>query len=63
MHEKLTQTIGIKLSDTQLRQAKAIAESVDLGISEWVRNLIDVALEKERVRFQTLNSIFGETDV
>lgn len=62
MHEKLTQTIGIKLSDTQLKQAKAIAESVDLGISEWVRNLIDVALEKERVRYMTLNSIFGQDD-
>jgi len=31
--EKLTETIGVKLADTQLRQAQAVAESHGLGLS------------------------------
>ena len=58
--EKLTETIGVKLSVTTLRRAKAIAEHGDIGISEWVRLLIDQALEKERARYLTLDSIFGD---
>lgn len=57
--EKLTETIGVKLADTQLRQAQAVAESHGLGLSAWIRLLIDEALERERERYRALHSIFG----
>ena len=58
MAEKLTETIGIKLSDTALMQARGVAESQGLGLSEWVRSLIEAELERERVRFHMLATVF-----
>jgi hypothetical protein len=61
-HEKLSETIGIKFSDTQVRRAKAVAETRGIGLSEYIRDLVVADLEKERERYATLHSIFGSSN-
>lgn len=60
--EKLSETVGVKLSDTQLRQAKAVADTRGIGLSEYIRNLVELDLERERGRYAALHSIFGATN-
>ncbi len=57
--EKLSETVGVKFSDTQVRRAKAIAETRGVGLSEYIRALVEADLEKERERYAALHSIFG----
>ncbi|KFB68879.1 hypothetical protein [Candidatus Accumulibacter vicinus] len=62
MPEKHLRTIGVCLTPAMDRQARALAASLDLGVSEWVRGLIEDALEKERARYRALEDIFGRDD-
>lgn len=58
--EKLTETVGVKLSDRHMRQIRAVAESHGLETSSWIRSLIEDALAKEQARYLSLHSIFGQ---
>lgn len=60
MHEKLNETLGVKLSDTTRKQLKGVAEAAGISESELVRNLIEAHLAAERERYHSLHSIFGE---
>ncbi len=60
--EKLSETIGVKLSDTQLRLARAVADTRGIGLSEYIRSLVEIDLERERARYAALHSIFGAGD-
>lgn len=61
MHpEKLNETLGIKLSDTTLRQLRGVAEATGSTPSELVRHLIEQHLATERERYRSLHSIFAE---
>ncbi len=60
--EKLTETLGIKMTETMLRRVSAVAESHGLDAPKWVRTLIEDALDRERERFQVLSGIFGQAD-
>lgn len=59
--EKLNETLGLKLSDTTLRQLKGVAEAAGTTPSELVRYLIEKHLDAERERFRALHSIFGDS--
>jgi hypothetical protein len=57
--EKLTEAVGVKLSDTMLRQVRGVAEANDTTPSEWIRSTIEAALRKEMAHYQRLHFIFG----
>jgi len=57
--EKLTENVGIKLTDSQLRQLRGVAEAQGTTPAELVRHLIEQHLAAERARFRALHSIFG----
>ena len=59
-HEKLTETVGVKLSERRLKQIRAVAESHGLEASSWIRLLIDEALSREAERYRALHLIFGD---
>ena len=58
--DKKIETIGLRLDDGLLREAKGIAESLDLGLSEWIRLLMTSAVDQERKKYQALHNIFGQ---
>jgi hypothetical protein len=58
-HEKLTETIGVKLSETTLRQVRAVADVNGMEVSTFIRSLVESAVEKERARYASLHFIFG----
>lgn len=58
--EKLNETLGVKLGDSQLRQLRGVAEAAGTTPSELVRYLIEQHLSAERERFRALHSIFGQ---
>lgn len=58
--EKLTETLGVKLSDSLLRQLRGVAESAGTTPPELVRYLIEKHLEAERERYRSLHSIFAD---
>ncbi len=60
--EKLTETLGLKIGDTMLREVRAVAEANNTEAPDWIRSLIAEALEKERARYQTLKTIFDASD-
>lgn len=59
-HEKLNETLGIKLCDTQLKQLRGVAEAAGTTPSELVRHLIELHLAAERERYRSLHSIFAD---
>lgn len=63
MAEKLTETFGLKVSETQLRLMQGIAEHHGLPPSEWVRGLIDAAIREEMERYKALHSVFGHVEL
>lgn len=60
-HEKLTETVGVKLSETMLKQVRGVAEAAGLEPSAWIRSVIESAISKERERYASLHSIFGQS--
>ena len=62
-HEKLTETVGVKLSETMLKQLRGVAEAAGLEPSAWIRSVIESAISKERERYLSLHSIFGDDGV
>lgn len=58
-HEKLTETIGVKLSETAARQIRSVADVNGMEVSTFIRSLIESAIEKERARYASLHLIFG----
>lgn len=60
--EKLTEAVGVKLSDTMLRQVRGVAEANDTTPSEWIRATIEAALRKEMAHYQRLHFIFGSAE-
>lgn len=59
MVEKLTDTIGVRVSPELHAVVRGVAESSGLTPGEWVRALIEDALQRERARYLALHSIFG----
>lgn len=57
--EKLNETLTLKLCDTSMRQFRGFAEHAGVTPSELARHIIEQYLEKERERFRSLHSIFG----
>jgi hypothetical protein len=57
--EKMIEAVTIKMSVTVLAQVRAIAEADGIGLSEYVRGLIDRDIEHHRSRFVALSTIFG----
>lgn len=62
-HEKLTETVGVKLSETMLRQVRGVSEAAGLEPSAWIRSVIESATSKEQERYLSLHSIFGDDGV
>lgn len=58
-HEKLTETVGVKLSETMLKQVRGVSEAAGLEPSAWIRSVIESAISKEHERYRSLHSIFG----
>lgn len=60
--EKMIEAVTIKLPPSQLEKARALADAEGLGISEYIRALIDRDIEHHRLRFNALASIFGQVE-
>lgn len=58
--DKLTETLGVRVTAELQLVIKSVAEMHGLTPGEWVRSLIDDALHKERARYEALTYIFGE---
>jgi hypothetical protein len=58
--DKLTDTLGIRVTAELHLVIKHIAEMNGTTPGEWVRSLIDAALQKEQARYDALNQIFGD---
>jgi hypothetical protein len=57
--DKMTEPVTVKLHTEQLRQLRGVAEADGMGVSEYIRHLIDKDLEGRRAQFNALTSIFG----
>lgn len=60
IHEKLTENLGVKLSDVQLRQLRGVAEAASTTPSELVRSLIEHHLQCELDKYRALHTIFAD---
>lgn len=60
--EKMIEAVTIKLPPSQLEKARALADAEGLGLSEYIRALIDRDIEHHRLRFNTLSCIFGQVE-
>jgi predicted DNA-binding protein len=58
--DKLTDTLGIRVTAELHLVIKSLAEVEGQTAGEWVRSLIDAALQKEQARYDALNQIFGD---
>jgi len=58
--EKLTENLGVKLSDSQVKQLRGVAEAAGTTPSELVRHLIEIHLASERDRYRALHCIFAD---
>lgn len=61
-HEKLTETVGIKLSEKHVRQVRGVAESLGMESSGWIRSIILEALSEKAREYAALHSIFGDME-
>lgn len=61
--EKLSETLGIRVTTELLYVIKQVAEMHGMSPGEWVRCLIDQALQSERAKFEALKLIFDQEDV
>ena len=55
----MIEQLALKLPPSQLEALKAIADAEGVGLSEYVRQLIERDIERHRVRFHHLAAIFG----
>jgi hypothetical protein len=60
--EKKLDAIAIRLTETLEREAKAFCAANDVGLSEWIRELMVAALAERRREYERLHSIFGQSD-
>lgn len=58
--EKLTETIAVKLSQTQVRHIRGVAESEGLEPSSWCRQVIDQALQQAEAKYRSLHTVFAD---
>ena len=58
--DKMIEAVTVKLNADQLAQLRGVSEADGIGMSEYIRNLIDVDLHKRRQQFMALASIFGD---
>ena len=58
--EKLQDPIAVRLTEGLEREAKAFCAASDIGLSEWIRELMVSALAERRREYERLHSIFGQ---
>lgn len=56
--DKLTETLGIRVTAELQMVIKQVAEMHGMTPGEWVRLLIDQALQGERTKYEALKVIF-----
>jgi hypothetical protein len=57
--DKMIEAVTVKLNADQLHQLRGVSEADGVGMSEYIRNLIDVDLRKRQAQYVALASIFG----
>jgi hypothetical protein len=60
--EKLTETLGVRVSADLHLVIKQIAEMNGMTPGEWVRVLIEQALQSEKQRYEALRLIFDHDE-
>lgn len=59
--DKLTAPITVKLTPEMAADAKHIGESLNLELSEYIRHLISLDLERAQKQFESLSQVFGKS--
>ena len=59
MGEKLTESITVKLSPTEMHQLKYLAAEEGLSWAEYMRGLLAGDVQRAQQRYQALSTMFG----
>lgn len=59
MADKLTAAVTVKLCDARMARGSALAQRKGMCLSEYMRNLLDQAIEEAEAEYRALDSIFG----
>ena len=59
MAEKLTSAITVKLGETAAFRGSALAQRKGMCFPEFIRHLIDKAIDEAEAEYRDLSSIFG----
>ena len=59
MAEKLTAAVTVKLCDVRMTRGSALAQRKGMCVSEFMRHLLDQAIEAAEAEYRALDSIFG----
>ena len=59
MGEKLNAAVTVKLCDARMARGSALAQRKGMCLSEYMRNLLDQAIEEAEAEYRALDSIFG----
>ena len=61
MADKLTAAVTVKLCDVRMARGSALAQRKGMCLSEYMRHLLDQAIEEAEAEYRALESIFGAT--
>ena len=59
MAEKLTAAVTVKIGETSMTRGSALAQRKGMCVSEFMRRLLDKAIEEAEAEYRALDSIFG----
>lgn len=60
MAEKKLENVNVRMCESMVDTIDALANSAGMNRSEWICTVLDSAVERERLKYEALHSIFGE---